>query len=74
VALPSSQVSTFSRKDVWNQSPLAKVYIVGRTKELETVVQTYGKDIAGRIIPRPRGNADQLRRPEEPYSKQEVRQ
>jgi NADP-dependent 3-hydroxy acid dehydrogenase YdfG len=30
----------------------AKVYIVGRTEEkLKTVQQTYGKDIAGEIIP-----------------------
>jgi hypothetical protein len=30
----------------------AKVYIVGRTEEkLETVAETYGKDIAGEIIP-----------------------
>jgi short-subunit dehydrogenase involved in D-alanine esterification of teichoic acids len=29
----------------------AKVYIVGRTAEkLETVIETYGKDIAGKII------------------------
>lgn len=30
----------------------AKVYIVGRTEEkLEKVVETYGKDVAGEIIP-----------------------
>jgi NADP-dependent 3-hydroxy acid dehydrogenase YdfG len=30
----------------------AKVYIVGRTKEkLDTVVERYGRDIAGEIIP-----------------------
>lgn len=30
----------------------AKVYIVGRTEDkLETVQQTYGKDISGEIIP-----------------------
>jgi NADP-dependent 3-hydroxy acid dehydrogenase YdfG len=30
----------------------AKVYIVGRTKEkLDTVVQRYGQNIAGEIIP-----------------------
>lgn len=37
----------------------AKVYIVGRTEEkLETVAETYGKDIPEQIIPLPRDISD----------------